>query len=468
MKKKVVVFETDPGVLEFLKSFFKGRSEYSVSFVRGERSALIRTIARREPDVLIISSPEGLKHIHPAEVRCPIVGIVSTDQTKGIRSVVDSDVECYLLSPFHKDELDTKLRLATREHSWFDILDRDKENLQAVLELTNLVSSTLNPKQVLDIIVKKISRTINLKRCSFFSIGIGKQKSAEVVSSSDLVGSQKITVDLKKYPEIRKALSSRKTIIVKDAQRDPLMKEVKSMIAPLKIRSIIVVPVIFRDEVIGTLVLSTTKAGHSFSKKEIQLFTSLAKASANALYNAFLYEHLDKEKTRLEKLAITDYLTGIYNVRYFYNRLEEEFSRAERYGLPLSCIMVDIDHFKKINDTLGHRVGDIVLREFAQLVKRHTRKSDIFARYGGEEFIMLLPQTSRKGAMREAERVREAVSEHSFCAEKTAVSITVSVGVASFPHKKIKNHDDLIHCADTAMFEAKKKGRNMVNVFPAK
>ncbi|MCG2722523.1 MAG: GGDEF domain-containing protein [Thermodesulfovibrionales bacterium] len=102
------------------------------------------------------------------------------------------------------------------------------------------------------------------------------------------------------------------------------------------------------------------------------------------------------------------------------------------------------------------------------LVKRHTRKSDIFARYGGEEFIMLLPQTSRKGARREAERVREAVSEHSFCTEKTAVSITVSVGVASFPHKKIKNHDDLIHCADTAMFEAKKKGRNMVNIFPAK
>jgi two-component system, cell cycle response regulator len=285
------------------------------------------------------------------------------------------------------------------------------------------------------------------------------------MSSSDSIGTQKIKVDLKKYPEIRKALSSRKTIVIKNAQKDPLMKEVKSLIAPLNIRSIIAVPVIFRDEVIGTLVLSTTKAGQSFKKREIRLFVALANASANALYNAFLYEHLDREKTMLEKLAITDYLTGIYNVRYFYNRLEEEFSRAERYKLPLSCIMFDIDYFKKINDTFGHRIGDIVLREFAQLVRSYTRKSDIFARYGGEEFIMLLPQTEQKGSITEAERIRKAVVEHSFHAKEANIRITLSAGIASLPHDRIKNYDELIHCADTAMFEAKQKGRNSVVVY---
>jgi two-component system, cell cycle response regulator len=415
--------------------------------------------------VLIVSSPEGLKHIKTDEVKCPIVAIVTLDKTKGIRTVIDSDVECYLLSPFHKDELDNKLRMATRQRSWLDILNREKEDLQAIVELTDLVSSTLNPKQVLDIVVRKVSETINLKRCSFFSIGIGKQKYAEVMSSSDSIGTQKIKVDLKKYPEIRRALSSRKTIIVKNAQKDPLMKEVKSLIAPLNIRSIIAVPVIFRDEVIGTLVLSTTKAGQTFKKREIRLFVALANASANALYNAFLYEHLDREKTMLEKLAITDYLTGIYNVRYFYNRLEEEFSRAERYQLPLSCIMFDIDYFKKINDTFGHRIGDIVLREFAQLVRSYTRKSDIFARYGGEEFIMLLPQTEQKGAITEAERIRKAVVEHSFHAKEANIRITLSAGIASLPNNRIKNYDELIHSADTAMFEAKQKGRNSVVVY---
>jgi two-component system cell cycle response regulator len=243
------------------------------------------------------------------------------------------------------------------------------------------------------------------------------------------------------------------------------MKEVRRLIAPLNIRSIIVVPVIFRDEVIGTLMLSTTKADQSFRKREIRLFTALANASANALYNAFLYEHLDRERTRLEKLAITDYLTGIYNVRYFYNRLEEEFSRAGRYRFPLSCIMFDIDRYKKINDTFGHRIGDIVLREFAQLVRSHARKSDIFARYGGEEFIMLLPQTEREGAVTEAERIRNAVLEHSFHAREANIRITVSAGVASLPNSTINNYDELIHCADTALYEAKKKGRNTVVVY---
>jgi two-component system, cell cycle response regulator len=468
MKKEVVVFETDPNVLKFLKSFFKGRDEYAVSFMKRDSDALRKKLAKTEPDVLIVSSPEGLKHIKTDEVKCPIVAIVTLDKTNGIRTVIDSAVECYLLSPFHKDELDNKLRLATRQRSWLDILNREKQDLQAIVELTDLVSSTLKPKQVLDIIVRKISETINLKRCSFFSIGIGKQKYAEVMSSSDSIGKQKIKVDLKKYPEIRKALSSRKTILVKNVQRDPLMTEVKGLIAPLNIRSIIAVPVIFRDEVIGTLVLSTTKEGQSFKKREVRLFMALANASANALYNAFLYEHLDREKTRLEKLAITDYLTGIYNVRYFYNRLEEEFSRAERYQLPLSCIMFDIDYYKKINDTFGHRIGDIVLREFAQLVRSHARKSDIFARYGGEEFIMLLPQTAREGAITEAERIRKAVVEHSFHTKETNIRITVSVGVVSLPDEKIKNYDELIHCADTALFEAKNKGRNSVIVYSSK
>jgi diguanylate cyclase (GGDEF)-like protein len=243
------------------------------------------------------------------------------------------------------------------------------------------------------------------------------------------------------------------------------MKEVRDIIAPIGIRSIIVVPVVFRTEVIGTLLLRTSRKSHMFTKREIKLLIALASASANALYNAFLYEKLDKEKTRLEKLAITDYLTGIYNIRYFYNRLEEEFSRSERYKQPLSCLMLDIDHYKRINDHYGHRIGDIVLREFAQLVKRHTRKSDLFARYGGEEFILLLPQTSMKGALIEAERLRMIVKEHQFKPLDKEHGVTVSVGVSCAPHKKMKNYDDLINLADNALFQAKQKGRDQSVVY---
>lgn len=462
MKKEILIYEKDKEVLKFLRSFFEEKKDYSVHFIRKNKNTLRREIKEKMPDAVIVSSPDGLRHLDPAEVKCPIIAMISTDETKGIHSAVKSDVECYLLSPFHKEELDHKLRVFVNRQGLIETLYKENEDFYVLLELATLASSTLNPKEVLYLIVKKISETIKVTRCSIISINAENQRYADVVSTFEDPRITKLRIDLQKYPEIRRSLSLKKTVVIKDAQKDPLMKEVKDIIAPIGIRSIIVVPVIFRDEVIGTLVLRTSRARHTFAKREIKLCIALASASANALYNAFLYERLDREKTRLEKLAITDYLTGIYNIRYFYYRLEEEFSRAERYKIPLSCIMLDIDHFKKINDNYGHRIGDIVLREFAQLVKRHTRKSDLFARYGGEEFILLLPQTSARGARIEAERLMAIVKQHQFKPLKEDSGVTVSLGIACTPDKNIKNYDDLINSADNALFRAKEKGRDRI------
>ena len=467
MKKEILVYETDKDVLKFLKAFFKEKKEYSVRFLRKNEGALKKAVARKQPHALILSSPDGLKHVNPSEVKCPIIALISTNLTGGISSAVKYDVECYLLRPFFKEELDQKLKVLVDRKSWIENLYEANDDFYALMELATLASSTLKPKELLYLIVKKISDIIKVTRCSMISIGVENRRFADVVSSFEDPNITNIQIDLQKYPEIRKALSLKKVVVIKDARKDPLMKEVRDIIAPLGIRSIIVVPVVFRAEVIGTLLLRTSRKSYMFTKSEIKLLTALASASANALYNAFLFEKLDKEKTRLEKLAITDYLTGIYNIRYFYNRIEEEFSRAQRYKQPLSCLMFDIDHFKKINDHYGHRIGDIVLREFAQLVKRHTRKSDLFARYGGEEFILLLPQTSMKGGLIEAERLRKIVKEHQFKPLDKEHGVTVSVGVSCAPHKKMKNFDDLINLADNALFQAKEKGRDQTVVYPS-
>jgi two-component system, cell cycle response regulator len=462
MKKEILIYETDKSVLKFLRAFFREKKDYSATFIRKDKDVLKKEIAKKIPDALIVSSPDGLRHIDPSEVTCPIIAIISADVTKGVHSAVKSDVECYLLSPFYKEELDHKLKVVVDRMSWIESLYGENEDIYALVELASLASSTLNPKEVLYLIVKKISEIIKVTRCSILSINAENQRFADVVSTFEDPKITNLRIDLQKYPEIRKALSLKKIVIIKDAQKDPLMKEVKNIIAPIGIRSIVVMPIIFRDEVIGTLLLRTSRASHTFTKREIKLLIALANASANALYNAFLYERLDKEKKRLEKLAITDYLTGIYNIRYFYNRIEEEFSRAERYDIPLGCIMLDIDHFKVINDNYGHRIGDMVLREFAQLIKRHTRKSDLFARYGGEEFIILLPQTSIKGAAIEAGRLMKTIKEHRFKPLREEHSVRVSFGISCAPDKKIKNYDDLIHVADNALFRAKEKGRDRI------
>lgn len=466
MKNNILIYKEDKETLKFLRSFFKGRDDYSTRFIK-DKKALKRELMERMPDALIVNSPDGLEHIKPSDAGCPLIALISSNVTNGIRSVVKYDVEYYLLSPFHKEDLETKIKLAIEKKSWLESLFNEKKDLEALLELTYLMSSTLDPKKLLYLVVKKISDIIKVTRSSMISLDVEDKNCAHVISTFEDPKMADIRLDLKKYPEIRKALSFKKPVIIKDALKDPLMKEVRDIIAPLGIRSIFVVPVVFRDEVIGTLLLRTSRSDYTFSKREVKLCIAIANASANALYNAFLYDKLGKEKTRLERLAITDYLTGIYNIRYFYHRIEDEFSRSVRYVTPLSCMMFDLDYFKNINDTYGHRIGDIILREFAQLVKRHIRKSDVFARYGGEEFILLLPQTPMKGTISEAERLRNALKEHHFKALKENNGITVSIGIACYPHESIKTYDDLITFADNSLFTAKNKGRNQVVVYPS-
>lgn len=173
-----------------------------------------------------------------------------------------------------------------------------------------------------------------------------------------------------------------------------------------------------------------------------------------------LQDELKKTNKLLESLATTDGLTGIYNHRYFYEKLNEEFERAKRYNSQLSLIMFDFDFFKKINDRYGHVVGDSVLVEMAKIVTSNIRKHDIFARYGGEEFVLLLPHTNAVGAVLEAERIRMAIESHHFENIEKRGDVTISMGIVTFPSKYISQPEDMVKLADAALYEAKRLGRN--------
>ncbi len=169
---------------------------------------------------------------------------------------------------------------------------------------------------------------------------------------------------------------------------------------------------------------------------------------------------LEELLTKLEILAITDSLTQIYNRRYFESVIEKEFENTLRYKTPASCMMIDTDNFKSINDDFGHRIGDIVLKSIAQIIKNNLRKVDVVARWGGEEFIAILPRTTKEDTFIAAQRILKAISDNKF--EGVNRSVTVSIGIASIPDESIDNAEKLIHKADTAMYEAKKCGRNTV------
>jgi PleD family two-component response regulator len=234
------------------------------------------------------------------------------------------------------------------------------------------------------------------------------------------------------------------------------------------------------------MVLVETQSERRWTAEEIALASALAEQAAIAIERARLYK-------RVQEQAITDGLTGLFNHRYFYERLDQEVARARRYGTPVSLLMVDIDDFKAFNDRHGHLAGDSVLRQLAGVLRDELRQSlDIAARYGGEEFAIILPNTPmvpatdaqlemdlagklprlrggeeppppghRGGAEEVAERIRRRISETAFIGHDAAAlsRITVSIGVAVF-HNKAVSVEDLVSNADAALYKAKRGGKD--------
>lgn len=172
-------------------------------------------------------------------------------------------------------------------------------------------------------------------------------------------------------------------------------------------------------------------------------------------------DQIFEEYKRLSELSLTDPLTGAYNRRALDTFLKSRLSESSRHGIPVSCVMFDIDHFKDVNDTHGHQVGDVVIKDISDLVRSLCRQEDALIRYGGEEYLVILFHTPRDGAVIFGERVRESVSEHAF--HSGELKITISGGIASLPEDEIPSDPEaMINLADQRLYTAKRKGRDQI------
>ncbi|HEV2861212.1 MAG TPA: sensor domain-containing diguanylate cyclase [Pyrinomonadaceae bacterium] len=216
-------------------------------------------------------------------------------------------------------------------------------------------------------------------------------------------------------------------------------------------RPVAAVPVIYRERMMGVLMVTSDDTRRSWQENELLLMRTVADQVAVAVNHARLFQQVQHQ-------ALTDGLTGCFNRRFFDIQLERDLHLATRLRQPVSLIMLDIDHFKRVNDTFGHDTGDVALRMISQAIREELRGVDTAARYGGEEFAVILPQASPEGARVVAERLRARI-------ESTTVPgvgcVTASLGVATFP-LHASSRDLLVTTADRALFHAKRTGRNRV------
>ncbi len=242
-----------------------------------------------------------------------------------------------------------------------------------------------------------------------------------------------------------------------------LLKDVRShaskmpVVSPregdLGIRSLLMIPLVAKGRRLGVVIVGSTQPDF-FMNLHMRILTAICHQAGANVENSQLH-------SRVENEALSDGLTHLFNHRYFQDRLKTELSRARRGSACLSLLMVDIDHFKKVNDTYGHRIGDAILQQMADILKRAVRSEDAVARYGGEEFVIILTSSNRKGARRMAERLRTAAEKVTFHVEEHIIKITISVGVASYPDDA-REPWELIECADRALYCAKNQGRNRI------
>jgi diguanylate cyclase (GGDEF)-like protein len=339
---------------------------------------------------------------------------------------------------------------------------RRSAELGLLFDSSTALVKTLDLDMVYRIATEKLARAVKATSAHILScdlmqgqVTVLAEYAGPDANEAERISDLGVTYDLAEFPKTLAALRMGKPLafVASDPDLDPGDRR---EMADYGIKSALQLPMIASDRVSGYAEIWDSRRERDWNVEEIQLCQTLANQAALVIENARLYN-------QMQYLAVTDTLTGVYNRRGLFDRGQQEISRAIRMSRPLAAIMLDIDHFKLINDTYSHVVGDEVLRLLAKLCQENLRSMDVIGRYGGEEFAIVLPETDTASALQVAERLRQCVADTPLFAQNGVVKFTISVGVASMA-EGIPTLAVLLDRADSAMYQAKETGRNRVCV----
>lgn len=369
-----------------------------------------------------------------------------TREVDKIRTAISQQCDRHGGSAALKDSLAGELE------GFNDFLETRFKEYEVLQEITQIIVGILDLRELLSTVLKLASRVLNADRGFILLYDATRNDLRSMVTRHfERQDGQALDHDFNFSQTIaRSCFEKREPVIIDDALQHEQFASSHSIVAS-SIRSVVCLPLIKGQDVSGVLYLDNLSTPGCFSTHQLSFLKAFAAQTALALDNARLYTQ-----------AVTDGLTQLYNRKFVDERIAEEMVRSHRYGRDCSVILLDVDHFKQVNDTYGHHAGDVVLQRLANCLQEQARSSDIVARYGGEEFIMLLTETDDKGARIFADRLRKAVEALDIQADAQKISITISCGISTYRRDFRSSVKAFVNEADQGLYRAKQTGRNRV------
>ena len=484
--ERILICDGDPDDRQTITWLLKEHGYQVIALEEGSR--LLATLAEGMPDLVVINA--GAKNgdgIHLLEQmkaddrwrELPVLMISAKSPEDGAVKTLGLVAADYLRKPYQVRELlariQAQLRMRAVLRSAREALRttevqlrqarEEAENQRKVVDILHDVTGDLTSEEIYNILARRVARALSVSHCSVILARPG-DATGIVATAFEHPAIHDHPIELARYPELRAALDEGRAVLVEDVSVSPLYAGVRELWEreglDVEIRSVIALPFALGQRQAGVFFLRRTRDEPPLTPEDVHFADTVIKAAVAAIQRAKVIEMTKADNARLEALAHTDSLTLVLNRRALVTRLMAEVDRARRYQSVVTVLMIDLDHFKSVNDTYGHLAGDQVLREVAQLLEHEVRSVDIVARYGGEEFIVVLPETATDGAVVFAERIRERIAERAFESTGHSLALTTSIGVATFPSARVASMEDLLARADEALYRAKADGRNRV------
>lgn len=422
-------------------------------------------------DLLVLETADGeagldlLKRIkeNDRHADLPVLLLSPLDPEEGSITGLGLGAADVLAPPFKAREILARIKAQLRAGRALNRARAEARSRAEMVGILREIASTLTPDEIYMILVRRVAQGLGISRCSILLAG-PDPGTATVVAAYENPVLRNLRVDLERYPEIQRAIETNTVVLIGQVESDPLYSATRESWKAeghrVDTTSALAIPFTLKGEQVGVFFLRTSGEDAVLTELDLQFADQVIRSAVGSIEKAYDLEEAVADHRHLRQMAENDPLTGLHNRRALEQRIGREMEQAARYQTVLSCLLIDVDNFKETNDRYGHQVGDRVLSQLAGLLRREQRAIDVVARYGGEEFCVVLPLTGSSGARILADRILRRVSTEKFGDPDRPITVTVSIGIATYPDDRITDGQALLRVADDNMRKAKSDGKN--------